>query len=91
MEEITTKLENADIISFSDKIIINGYLRVVDLKHKSEYKLVDDSLKNTDMLGKPEEIIQNLHNNLSSINIDSNLLYAILIDKYVMNAIYKGK
>lgn len=91
MEEITTKLENADIISFSDKIIINEYLRVVDLKHKSECKLVDDTLQNVDMLGKPEEIIQNLHNNLSSINIESNLLYAILIDKYVMNAIYKGK
>ncbi len=91
MEEITTKLENADIISFSDKIIINEYLRVVDLKHKSECKLVDDTLQNVDMSGKPEEIIQNLHNNLSYINIESNLLYAILIDKYVMNAIYKGK
>ncbi len=91
MEEITTKLENADIISFLDKIIINEYLRVVDLKHKSECKLVDDTLQNVDMSGKPEEILQNLHNNLSSINIESNLLYAILIDKYVMNAIYKGK
>ncbi len=91
MEEITTKLENADIITFSDKIIINEYLRVVDLKHKSECKLVDDTLQNADMSGKPEEIIKNLHNNLSSINIESNLLYAILIDKYVMNAIYKGK
>lgn len=91
MEELTTKLENADIISFSDKIIINEYLRVVDLKHKSECKLIDDTLQNVDMSGKPEEILQNLHNNLSSINIESNLLYAILIDKYVMNAIYKGK
>lgn len=91
MEEITTKLENADIITFSDKITINEYLRVVDLKHKSECKLVDDILQDTDMSGKPEDIIKNIHNNLSYTNIESNLLYAILIDKYVMRAIYKGK
>lgn len=91
MEEITTKLENAGIITFSNKIIINEYLRVVDVKHKSEGKLVDDTLQNADMSGKPEDIIENLHNNLSNLNIESNLLYAILIDKYVMSAIYKGK
>lgn len=91
MEEITTKLENAEIISFSDKITINEYLRVVDLKHKYECKLIDDKLQDADISGKPEEVIKNLYDNLSDLNIESKLLYAILIDKYVMNAICKGK
>ncbi|MCM1009333.1 MAG: DUF4297 domain-containing protein [Fusobacterium sp.] len=91
MEEITTRLENTNIITFSDKITINEYLRVIDLKHKSECKLVDEILQDTDISGKPEDIIKNIHNSLSSTNIEPKLLYAILIDKYVMNAIYEGK
>lgn len=91
MEEITTKLENSDIITFSDKITINEYLRVVDLKHKYECKLIDDMLQDADISGKPEDVIKKLYDNLSNLNMESKLLYAILIDKYVMNAIYKGK
>lgn len=91
MEDITTKLENADIITFSDKIIINEYLRVVDLKHKYECKLVNDILHDANISGKPEKVIKTLYDTLSDLKIESNLLYAILIDKYVMNAIYKGK
>lgn len=91
MEEITTKLDNAGIINFDDKIRINEYIRVVDLKHKSEYKLVDDSITDSELSGNPEQVIKVLHDKLISLNINSNLLYAILIDKYVMLAFYKEK
>lgn len=91
MEEITTKLENSGIITFSDKIIINKYLREVDIKYKSESKFIDNELKDESLDGKPEDVIKNIHTNLNPMNMESNLLYAILIDKYVMNAIYKGK
>lgn len=89
MEEIVTKLDNAGIINFDDKIIINEHIRVVDLKHKYEYKIIEDTGINSELSGNPVNAIKTLHDKLKFLNINSNLLYAILIDKYVMNALYK--
>ena len=87
MEQLTNKLENAEFINLADKIQINKYIRIVDLKHKAEYKNVENNLSTIDKTGKPENKIKEVHDILiNKINIDTNLLYAILIDKYVMEA-----
>lgn len=88
MEEIVNKLEVDQYISFAEKIEINKIIRVVDLKHKSEKKQVDDCIQKINHNRKVTEDIREAYNSLQNeIIISKSILYAVLIDKYVMEAI----
>ena len=89
MEEIANKLESESYINLAEKIKINeDIIRVVDLKHKTEKKQVDDCIKTIDKGNNCAMDIKNAYDAVSrNITMDKKLLYAILIDKYVMEAI----
>lgn len=91
MESIVDRLENKGFIEFGEKIKIDNLIRIIDLKHKTEIKMVEVQDVKFDITNKVEDEINNIHVEISKkVDIDKLLLYAILIDKYVMDII-KGE